>query len=76
MFKLKLKPRFVAKIIKARKGDIIICNLPEGDHMEFYVHSITPNGVIVGSYVIGDTYKHVWNFGENYDIICNAVSEH
>lgn len=74
MFKLKLKPRFTRVNTKAAKGDIIRCNLPDREYMEFHVADVLPNGSIIGSYVKGDGYKHVWRFGERYDIIYYAAA--
>ena len=57
---------------RAVKGDIIRCNLQDGPSTEFYVGDILSNGVIQG-YFIDSLFIQNWPFGENYNIICNAI---
>jgi hypothetical protein len=79
MFKIIIKAKFSRENVFAMPGDIIICNLSEGDKREFYVTDILPNGVIIGQYIsdmAGIESSIVWPYGENYDRVCNAVPEH
>jgi len=75
MFKIHLKAKFTREDILAMSGDIIVCSLPEGDKREFYVKSITSNGVIIGTFTDNINPTIAWPYGENYNRIC-AVVEH
>jgi hypothetical protein len=57
---------------RAMKGDIIRCNLEDGPSTEFYVGKILSSGVIEG-YFIDSLFIQNWLFGENYNIMCNAM---
>ena len=75
MFKFKYKKKFV--VLKAVKGDIIRCNLHEGEKSEFLVEEVTPFGVKYGIYIDGDNKydgaRLVWPYGDNYDVLCSVT---